>query len=1000
MLVSLTAGGSIASAAQAPTSARTAAIAAVPNAAATVTSVIPLDTASATDAITVPNVPVMAAAYYGTSTYTSCTPSCDLYARAGTITLPGAVAAIPIWGYATGTDTFHPVTAPGPILTVTEGDAALIRLHNDLAEPTSLTIAQAGGVPDMTGAAAGATKDYTFAAGELKAGTYLYQAGLTLNGPRQVAMGLVGALVVQPATPPTNSGEAVVVLTEIDPALNAAPTTFSLAEFLPKFWLINGKVYPNTDPIATTAGDTVRLRYVNASLTHHSMSLAGARQTIIAVDTNTLANPSRLVAFTIPAGGTADAIAQIPATAPADAKYALYDAAPHLDNNGALAIPAATNPAYTPIAFGGMLTFLTTAAGAAPVAGPLTTGVTLTPSVTGGSTSVALSATFGSAPTTAEYFVDGLGTSTLGCAMTVSGSSAASTIAVSGATAPCVDLSTLASGDRTFYVHAQNANGWGSFGSAVLTLDKTGPAISSVTVTPNPTNGVVDPIVGTTDVTLQATASDVATGNQNVTAAEWTLNGTTTPFTFTAGNVASLTALIPFATVAALPAEGPYTISIRAQDAFGYWGAPVTTTLTFDKTGPTASALVTTPDPTNGTFGVQNGSIGLYWQRLEASISDAAGGGSNIVAAEYFVDAAGANGTGGGMVVPLTLNSVKTVYQLINLPFIQNLSQGQHTLFVHGKDAAGNWGSTSTVTFTVDKTGPAITAVTLAPNPTAGASTVTFDATATDPANTGTPANAPASNVTAWEYTLNGVTTSLTIATPAPSVNLHASINVSTLPAGSYTLSVRAQDAAHNWGPTITRTLTVTGPGGAVAPIVGGGGGGGAVAPVTPVGPAAQAPVNAPTTVALRAKPSPLHAAPFAIVSDRDAYHAEWVAQSAYPTARAGQIAEWVVAFKNTGTAGWYRGILGANAALGSAEPLNNESAALLGMDPGNWQYASRFAVQTTEYVAPGQIGWFVMQVRAPSSAGTYRFAIRPVIDGVSWLEDYGVYFDLTVLAP
>jgi hypothetical protein len=121
------------------------------------------------------------------------------------------------------------------------------------------------------------------------------------------------------------------------------------------------------------------------------------------------------------------------------------------------------------------------------------------------------------------------------------------------------------------------------------------------------------------------------------------------------------------------------------------------------------------------------------------------------------------------------------------------------------------------------------------------------------------------------------------------------------------------------------------------------------------------------------------------------------VAQSAYPNVAPGQLAEWVVAFRNTGTAGWYRGILGANAALGSAEPLNNENAERTGLNPGNWQYASRFAVQTTDYVAPGQIGWFVIQVKAPQAAGTYRFAIRPVIDGVSWLEDYGVYFDLTV---
>jgi hypothetical protein len=160
------------------------------------------------------------------------------------------------------------------------------------------------------------------------------------------------------------------------------------------------------------------------------------------------------------------------------------------------------------------------------------------------------------------------------------------------------------------------------------------------------------------------------------------------------------------------------------------------------------------------------------------------------------------------------------------------------------------------------------------------------------------------------------------------------------------------------------------------------------------------APVTAPTTLALRPRPAALQTAPFAIDRNADAYHAEWVAQSAYPVVAPGDIAEWVVAFKNTGTAGWYRGALGANAALGTSVPLNNDFAEQAGLDPGNWQYPSRVAVQTTDYVAPGQIGWFVIQVRAPKTAGNFRFNVRPVIDGTSWLEDYGVYFELIVVAP
>ncbi|MBI2773465.1 MAG: hypothetical protein HYX56_03105, partial [Chloroflexi bacterium] len=48
-------------------------------------------------------------------------------------------------------------------------------------------------------------------------------------------------------------------------------------------------------------------------------------------------------------------------------------------------------------------------------------------------------------------------------------------------------------------------------------------------------------------------------------------------------------------------------------------------------------------------------------------------------------------------------------------------------------------------------------------------------------------------------------------------------------------------------------------------------------------------------------------------------------------------------------------------------------------------------------YVGPGQIGWFSFQVKAPATPGTYRLAVRGVIDGTTWLEDSGVFFTIVV---
>ena len=47
--------------------------------------------------------------------------------------------------------------------------------------------------------------------------------------------------------------------------------------------------------------------------------------------------------------------------------------------------------------------------------------------------------------------------------------------------------------------------------------------------------------------------------------------------------------------------------------------------------------------------------------------------------------------------------------------------------------------------------------------------------------------------------------------------------------------------------------------------------------------------------------------------------------------------------------------------------------------------------------VAPGEVGEFRFNVRAPTVRGTYRLNLRPVIDGTVWLEDQGVFWLIVV---
>jgi len=122
-------------------------------------------------------------------------------------------------------------------------------------------------------------------------------------------------------------------------------------------------------------------------------------------------------------------------------------------------------------------------------------------------------------------------------------------------------------------------------------------------------------------------------------------------------------------------------------------------------------------------------------------------------------------------------------------------------------------------------------------------------------------------------------------------------------------------------------------------------------------------------------------------------YHDAWSGQSADPVLAPGQVTTLVVALQNTGYRGWYVGSPGQQANLGTSEPIDVMRSDLA----YSWMAGNRLATTTTSYVGPGQVGWFQFQVRAPAAPGTYRLAVRGVIDGTTWLEDQGIFFTIYV---
>ncbi|MCI4657998.1 S8 family serine peptidase [Cryobacterium zhongshanensis] len=118
-----------------------------------------------------------------------------------------------------------------------------------------------------------------------------------------------------------------------------------------------------------------------------------------------------------------------------------------------------------------------------------------------------------------------------------------------------------------------------------------------------------------------------------------------------------------------------------------------------DLTGPVTSSLVLAPSLSNGTT-----DAGLH-----ATANDTTTGGSAIAAAEYFLDTLGANGTGAAMSVTPTPPTAG-LDAAIPAALLAALADGNHTVFVHAKDAAGNWGAVATTILVIDKIKPVVPA--------------------------------------------------------------------------------------------------------------------------------------------------------------------------------------------------------------------------------------------------------------------------------------------------
>jgi hypothetical protein len=142
---------------------------------------------------------------------------------------------------------------------------------------------------------------------------------------------------------------------------------------------------------------------------------------------------------------------------------------------------------------------------------------------------------------------------------------------------------------------------------------------------------------------------------------------------------------------------------------------------------------------------------------------------------------------------------------------------------------------------------------------------------------------------------------------------------------------------------------------------------------------------------------------PTSVPSGLPGFHAAWYGQSGYPTLCPGERSTATVAYYNSGSFGWVRGRMGEMAFLGTSNPSpGQDNPSQLGGSGGQspdtgWPRNNRVAAQPADWVGPGQVAWFQFTIQAPNTPGTYLLYIRPVIEGATWMEDYGVYWQVTV---
>jgi manganese oxidase len=194
---------------------------------------------------------------------------------------------------------------PAPAIRVTAGDHIRVTLHNTMSEGTAIHW-HGLEVPEPQDGVVGLgmtkpigpneTYTYDFTVHDQDVGTHWYHSHYMDNS--QVPGGLYGAFIVDPRPGSTQAQQAIHADLEY---------TEIISEMGP-YYVINGKSFPDTQPIKLKHGQTVLVRLIGAGETIHPMHLHGQPFQIVAEDGHLLSSPIEKDTIQLAPGETYDLI--------------------------------------------------------------------------------------------------------------------------------------------------------------------------------------------------------------------------------------------------------------------------------------------------------------------------------------------------------------------------------------------------------------------------------------------------------------------------------------------------------------------------------------------------------------------------------------------------------------------------------------------------------------------------------------------------------------------